>query len=278
MGMAKRINMGNIETRIQEFKSRGNSMKIAIITGASSGLGVKFLEAVISKYPNLDEYWIIARRKERLDELANKFKEKKIVCIEADLTSEQSYKDIENRLENDKPIVKVLINNAGYEKSGYFADMNNSDLQNMINVNIKGMTIIQRLCVPYMGAGSYTVITCSVSAFVPVPNQTVYSASKKYVYYFGRALRAELSAKKINVLLLCPGNMDTEMNPKGQARQSKQINKLPFLDMEKLTKKALEKAENGKAVYTPGGFYKFYRIAAKVLPSSIMIHFVKGYY
>lgn len=151
-------------------------------------------------------------------------------------------------------------------------------IQKSKHQNLKGMTIIQRLCVPYMDEGSFTVITCSVSSFVPVPHQTVYSASKKYVYYFGRALRAELSSKKMNVLLLCPGNMDTEMNPKGQARQSEQISKLPFLDMEEITKKALEKAEKGKAVYTPGSFYKFYRIAAKVFPSSIMIRAVKRYY
>lgn len=277
MEMAIRANMGNIETQIQKFE-RGNVMDIAIITGASSGLGVKFLEAIIDKYPNLDEYWIIARRKERLDELASKYKEKKIICVKADLTSEQSYEEIANLLEKDNPNISILINNAGYEKSGLFVEMNLSDIQNMINVNMKGMAVIQRLCVPYMKEGSFSVITCSVSSFVPVPHQAVYSASKKYVYYFGRALRAELSSKKINVLLLCPGNMDTEMNPKGQARQSEQINKLPFLDMGKLTKKALEKAKNGKAVYTPGCFYKFYYIMAKVLPSSIMIHVVKGYY
>ena len=64
---------------------------IAVITGASSGLGVKFLEAVVNRYPQMDEYWILARRKERLDKLAGKYKNKKVVAIEVDLSNESSY-------------------------------------------------------------------------------------------------------------------------------------------------------------------------------------------
>lgn len=251
---------------------------IAVITGASSGLGVKFLEAVVNRYPQMDEYWILARRKERLDKLAGKYKNKKVVAIEVDLSNESSYDGLIKRLENEKPKIKVLINNAGYEKSGKFVDMGQEDILNMISVNIKGMTLIQRIILPYMQKGSYTIITCSVSSFAPVPNQTVYSATKKYVYYFGKALREELLDKDINVLLLCPGNMDTEMNPKGQGRQSQKINKLPFLDMSKITAKALEKAEKGKGVYTPGMLYKSYRVVSKIFPSLWMMKLAKKFY
>ena len=176
------------------------------------------------------------------------------------------------------PKVKVLINNAGYEKSGKFVDMGQEDILNMISVNIKVMTMIQRINLPYMQKGSYTIITCSVSSFAPVPNQTVYSATKKYVYYFGKALREELLDKDINVLLLCPGNMDTEMNPKGQGQQSQKINKLPFRDMSEITAKELEKAEKGKGVYTPGMFYKSYRVVSKIFPSLWMMKLAKKFY
>ena len=155
---------------------------LAVITGASSGLGVKFLESVIHRYPQLDEYWIIARRKERLEKLAEAYKDKKIVPIEADLGDEKSYDKISERLEKNKPHVKVLINNAGYVKSGMFSDMRQEDILSMISVNVKGMTMIQKTFLPYMGKGSFTVIICSVSSFAPVPCQTVYSATKKYIY------------------------------------------------------------------------------------------------
>lgn len=193
---------------------------IAVITGASSGLGVKFLEAVVHRYPQIDEYWIIARRKGRMDALVKKHKDKKIIAIKADLSDESSYIALNEKLNNEKPSVKVLINNAGYEKSGSFVDMEQKDILNMISVNMKGMTMIQKLFLPYISKDSYTIITCSISSFSPVPNQAVYSATKKYVYVFGKVLREELLDKGINVLLLCPGNMDTEMNPKGQGRQS----------------------------------------------------------
>lgn len=251
---------------------------IAIITGASSGLGVKFLEAIINRYPLMDEYWILARRKERLDKLAHKYKNKKVIAIEMDLSDENSYSELIKKLKNEKPYVRVLINNAGYEKSGKFLDMKQEDILNMISVNIKGTTLIQKIILPYMQKESYTIITCSISSFVPVPNQTVYSATKKYIYYFGKALREEMLDKDINVLLLCPGNMDTEMNPKGQGRQSRKINKLPFLDMSKITVKALEKAEKGKGIYTPGSFYKFYRIISKIFPSLWMSKLAKKIY
>lgn len=253
-------------------------MNIAVITGASSGLGVKFLDAVITRYPNLDEYWIIARRRNRLESLAKKYAPKKIVPIQADLSDEKAYAEIAEKLKSENPTVRVLINNAGYERSGAFSSMRENDILNMISVNIKGMTMMQRICLPYMRAGSFSVITCSVSAFAPVPNQTVYAASKKYIYYFGKALREELATRKINVLLLCPGNMDTEMNPRGHGSQSQKINGLPFLNMERLAVKALELAEKGKSVYTPGWFYKGYRVVAKVVPSAWMLKIAGKFY
>ena len=111
-------------------------------------------------------------------------------------------------------------------------------------------------------------MTCSISSFTPVPNQAVYSASKAYVQYLSRALHEEVRKRGIRILMMCPGNMDTEMNPKGQGRQSSRINMLPFLDMNVITEKSLEMAERGKAVYTPGIFYKFYKVSSKLLPQA----------
>ena len=148
----------------------------------------------------------------------------------------------------------------------------------MISVNVKGLTMVQRICSPYFAKDSFAIMTCSVSSFTPIPHQAVYSASKRYIYALGKALREEEKRNNVNILLLCPGNMDTEMNPKGQARQSKQINTLPFLDMQKVTKNALARAEHKKAVYTPGRFYKFYRVVSKVFPSSFIMYFAKKFY
>lgn len=252
-------------------------MDIAIITGASSGLGVEFLSAIIEKYNTLDEIWIIARREERLKELSSKYKKIVVRPIALDLAQSESYESLEETLNDKKPKIQVLINNAGVERFGRLDEMSAFDIQNMIQLNAIGMTMINRICLPYMSAGSIEVITCSVSSFTPVPSQAVYSATKAYVRYFARALQKEMMKKNVSILILCPGNMDTEMNSKSSPNTDK-IAKLPYLDMKLITRRSLEKATKGKKIYTPGTFYKMYRILSKILPSTWMMHFSGGYY
>ncbi len=253
-------------------------MKVAIITGASSGLGAEFTKTIIKQYPQLDEIWIIARRRDRLEQFVGDNPDRKIRAITLDLSRNEEYNKLEALLSDLRPQIDILINNAGYERSGLFSDMSISDIQAMISVNVKGLTMVQRICSPYFAEKGFAIMTCSVSAFTPIPHQAVYSASKRYVYALGKALREEEKRNNVNIMLLCPGNMDTEMNPRGQGRQSRQINALPFLDMKAITKTALKKAENNKAVYTPGRFYKLYRIASKIFPSMLMMQFAKKFY
>lgn len=253
-------------------------MNIAVITGASSGLGTEFLAAVAERCPELDEIWILARRRDRLERLAASCPGRTIRPVPLDLTDAASCEAFAALLRQTCPVIRVLVNNAGYEKTGPFAQMDGGDIRRMLDVNAVGMTLVQRLCLPYMRRGSYTVITCSVSSFCPVPGQAVYSATKRYGYVLGRALRAELRPAGINVLLLCPGNMDTEMNPRGQSRQSKQVDRLPFLDMKRLTLRALALAARGSAVYTPGTFYKLYGAATKLLPDALAVPIVGRFF
>lgn len=130
------------------------------------------------------------------------------------------------------------------------------------------------MCLPYMKAGSLGIMTCSISSFCPVPNQAVYSASKIYVRFLSRALREEVRKDGIRILAMCPGNMDTEMNPKGGTSQSEKVDKLPFLDMKKIIRRSILLAGRGYALYTPGGLYKAYRFASKILPSAYMIKII----
>lgn len=249
-------------------------MKIAVITGASSGLGVEFLEAVVERYPDLDEIWILARRKDRLEQLKAKYPTQAIVPIVADLANEATYGQIREYLLEKKPDIRVLINNAGCASAGEFAEMSEEAILAMIHVNIKALTMIQRLCMPYMHRGSFTVMTCSVTAFVPIPLQAVYSASKSYVYSLGKALREEVRQQGVHLLLLCPGNMNTEMNPQSlhepsspQGLGGRRMSRLPFLDMKKITRRALQKAERGKSVYTMGLLYQIFHLCSCLFPS-----------
>lgn len=250
-------------------------MNIAIVTGASEGLGKAFAEKIIKKYIDLDEIWIIARGNDKLKELEEKYKPK-VRAISLDLSKNESYQELEELLNAEKPNIKILISNAGVAKNEPFIT---SELQSqlaMVELNVKGYVAITRICLPYMKEGSFIIEVCSVSSFAPTPNMTVYSSSKVFVSYFSRGLREELKSKHINVLCLCPGNMNTNMNKQvEQNNKNGTIGKLPYLDMNIITTKALDKAEKGKAIYTPNFIYKLYRLISKIIPHAVLIKFTK---
>jgi short-subunit dehydrogenase len=124
---------------------------------------------------------------------------------------------------------------------------------------------------------SEIINTCSIASFAPNARMAVYSSTKAYVMSFSRALRFELKPRKINVLAVCPGPMDTEFLPvagigKGD---SFTFDTLPRVNPKKLAKNTLKASKKGKGVYTELAFYKFYRFLAKVLPHSLVMHLCK---
>lgn len=249
--------------------------KIAIVTGASSGLGRQYVHGLMKYHKELDEIWVIARRKYRLDELAEKYPSK-IKVLPYDLSKAETFDIIKAELEKEKPNIKILINNAGVDKTGNVSDIPLKEQLNIIDVNSKAYLAMAHIALPYMQENSFMIFVCSVSSFAPNPHLAVYSGSKAFVKYFGEALRQELKPRKINVLTLCPGNMDTEMNPKNSANDPTSIvHKLPYIDLDVIVRKSLKKAEKGDFVYTPGVFYKFFRVICKVIPHRIMVIFTR---
>ena len=247
-------------------------MQIAIITGASSGFGKVFFEKVLERYPQLNEYWVIARSENKLKELAEQHPQQKVRVVPLDLADTHSMETFEKLLDEQKPDIRVLINNAGYDKPGLFREMKLADIYSLMNLNVMGTTMMSRLCLPYMDKGSYQIITGSIGSFAPLPWRAVYSASKAYVRFFARALHEEERKRSVNIMLLSPGKMDTEMfhqNSKDSGNMSIQ----PYLNLDKVTMKAMQKAERGCAAYTPMAFYKLYRLLAKIVPSAIMVKF-----
>ena len=246
-------------------------MKVAIITGASSGLGYEYVKAVIERYPDINEYWLIARRAERLQAIAAEYSDKKIVPICLDLTKDGSFAEFEALLKEKEPEVRLLINNAGFGKLGRLADMPYGDQIRMVDLNNRALTGITNISLPYMKKGSYVLNVCSIAAFAPNPRMTVYCSTKAYVLSFSRSLRFELKDRGINVMAVCPGPMHTEFlaNAGIEKGSSKTFDTLPYCDPVKVARVSLVKADCGRAVYTPRLFYKFYRGLAKLLPHEI---------
>lgn len=252
-------------------------MNIAIITGASAGLGYEYVKEVIKQHPSLDEYWLIARREDRLEAIKAEHPDKTLVPVPLDLNDMKSFEKLSGLLRDKNPTVKLLINNAGFGKLGKFAEMPYEDQCRMIDLNNRALTGVTSVVLPYMKFGSFVLNVCSIAAFVPNPRMAVYSSTKAYVLSFSRALRFELKKRGINVLAVCPGPMKTEfLSVAGiEKGASKTFDTLPYCDPQKVASTSLRKAELGIGVYTPLPFYKFYRLLAKYIPRDLLMYFAQ---
>lgn len=246
-------------------------MNIAIITGASSGLGEQFA-LKIDQLIDIEEIWLIARRKEKLKRLAQNLN-KKTRILSLDLTIQKNLDELNLTLKNEKPNINLLINNAGFGKLGDFEDISYQDNTGMIRLNCESLTAVTSISLPFMTENSEIINSCSIASFAPNTRMAVYSSTKAYVMSFSRALRAELKKRKINVLAVCPGPMDTEfLSLAGiEKGSSHTFDTLPRVNPEKVAEKSLLASKKKKAVYTNRLFYKFYRVLAKVLPHNLIM-------
>lgn len=243
-------------------------MNIAIITGASSGIGVEFYKEMQKE--QLDEIWVIARRKDRLDELCEQYGKIKSRVIPMDITVPENMVLLDTLLKESGASIKFLFNNAGFGTVGNLDESDYATQGAMVSLNVKALTEITTISLRYMDKGSHIINTCSIASFVPNARMTVYSSTKAYVLSFTRALRYELRKRKITVTAICPGPMDTEFLAVAGIEKgvSKTFDTLPRCNVAKTARKGIKAAKKGRCVYTPKFFYKFYRVLSKMLPNS----------
>ena len=183
-------------------------MTVAIVTGASSGMGREFV-LQLSDHVKVDEIWAIARRADALEELKSKVSVP-VRPISLDLLKEESFRKLENLLAAEKPEVKLLVNAAGFGKFGAYHKVSLEDDCRMIDLNCKALLVMTRLCVPYMPRGSHILQLDSLSAFQPVPYITTYGATKSFVLSYSRGMNRELKEKGIRCMAMNPGWVKTE--------------------------------------------------------------------
>ena len=251
-------------------------MAIAVISGASSGLGKEYINAVIEQYPMVDELWLIARRKEKLKDIAEQHRDKTVAAISLDLSKAESFDIFEKLLRENEPQIKVVINAAGYGQCATFFSSDREKQAGMIDLNCRAMTTLTRLCLPYMIKESLVVNVSSRAAFMPMPRMCVCATTKAYVTSFSKALRQELLPRGINVIAVCPGPMDTEFfdvayEPEGV---SKTLDSLPRVYAVDIAKKSLRAGINKRSLYTKGFLYKFYHVISKILPDNLLLKFI----
>ena len=146
--------------------------KIAIITGASTGLGREFVKLINDKN-EIDEIWAIARHEDKLSKLRKQMG-KKIKPISMDVSNRTQIEKFGNILTESNVEVRYLINNAGYAKFCSYGDLGVEESLNMIDLNIGGVVAMGLVCIPYMPKGSHIINIASQAAFQPLPYQNLY--------------------------------------------------------------------------------------------------------
>ena len=182
--------------------------KIAVVTGASSGMGREFVRQ-LEDFVAVDEIWVIARREEALAALQKEVIAK-VRPLALDLMKPESFDAYAAALEAEKPDVKLLVNAAGFGKFGAWDRISLEEDLGMIDLNCKALVAMTRLTLPYMGEGSHVLQLDSLSAFQPVPFITTYGATKAFVLSYCRAMNAELKPRGIRMMAMNPGWVKTE--------------------------------------------------------------------
>ena len=241
---------------------------IALITGASSGLGRSFAKILAKRGFNLV---IVARRRQRLLELKHELVESygvkvKILCHNLADPDEcrQLYEEVE------RANIDILINNAGFGVFGKFTETDLDSELKMIDVNIKAVHILTKLFLQKFEKRNYGYIlnVASLAGFMAGPWFSSYYASKNYVLQLTKALYEELRAEHSNVYVgaFCPGPVNTEFNEVAGAEFA-----VAGLNEMQAAEYAIEKMFDGQLIIIPSLYAKLTAAAAKVAPTKVML-------
>ncbi len=250
-------------------------MPVAIITGASAGLGKEFFYAVLDICPEIDEFWLISRRKEKLEALSATNSNITVLPIPMDLGLKKNLTVLKRVIDEQKPDIRVVINCAGFGDLGDVIDADWELNKKMIDLNVTAPAAICTMALPLMSDGGIIINVSSFTAFGPTPGMAVYSATKSFVNSFSRAVAVEAAPRGITVLSACPGRMRTNFTHKAKIEQNSMSRYMSFPEEkpQKFAYGALDAALKGKTKYIGNWYYKFLNFLGKILPTNIFIKF-----
>ncbi|MBQ9747166.1 MAG: SDR family NAD(P)-dependent oxidoreductase [Clostridia bacterium] len=244
---------------------------IAVITGASSGIGKQFA-LTLQKRGSFDEVWVIARRAERLEALKSQIPFP-VKVLPLDLSDKSSFKTYETLLSIENPNITLLINCSGFGKFCAMMDCNYEENLNMVNLNCGAVLAMCQLSIPYMEAGAKIINIASVAGYQPIPYINVYGATKSFVLNFSRALNRELKKQKISVMAVCPFWTKTEFFKRAIDEDEERVVKkyVAMYTPEKIVAQAWRDLKWGKDVSMYGFKAKMQTMMVKLAPHSMVM-------
>ncbi len=250
-------------------------MNIIIITGASSGIGQEFALQLDSLFSNMDEIWLIARRKERLENLSLAL-HTKCRIISMDVTAPVYMEQFSEILKISRPQIRMLVNCAGFGLMGAVEKLPLKEQLDMIRLNCGALTEMTYMCLPYMRKNSRIIQMASSAAFLPQKDFTVYAATKAYVLSFSQALGQELKRRSIYVTSVCPGPVDTEFFDIAE-RYGKTLSfkKLTMVTAGRVVRQAIRDSWRKKPLSVCSFPIRAFQVLCKTVPNSVIFAAMK---
>ena len=239
-------------------------MRIAVVTGASSGMGAEFCRALDAE--GLDFIWASARRADRLEALASSL-DTPCRAIPADLSTAEGVETLLSAVRAESPEISYLVNCAGFGRFGRSWELPEGDTRSMISLNAAALAEITAGCIPFMGEGSHIVEVCSASAYLPLAELNVYSATKAFVKSYCDGLRQELEGTGISVLEVSPGWVETDFIPltRGEEGVPDKVFK-HTVTKEEVVSEAMEDLRRGRRRSVCGAYNRFQVFACRHMP------------
>ncbi len=247
--------------------------KIALISGASSGMGREMVYEIADRFPSIGEIWVTARREEKLKSLTREFPGR-IRIFPGNLRSPELIGSITDALEEEEAQICILVNAAGFGKIGREGELSPRQTSAMIEVNCIALTLLTEAALPYLHPKCRIINFASAAAFLPQPEFAVYAATKAYVLSYSMALGRELKDRGITVTAVCPGPVDTEFfDVAEEVKSMAPYKKSVMVDQERVVRQAIEDAFHGKSVSVCGMPIKAFRAASKILPWDLVLNY-----
>lgn len=254
-----------------------NNVKTALITGATSGIGLELARIFAQNGWGLV---LVARDRQRLDglakDLAREFKAP-VITIPQDMSIQSAPKAIFDELQKSSIHVDILVNNAGFNEYGLFLDTDIENELRMIQLHIASLTFLTKLLLPKMVERKYGRIlnVGSTGSFTPVPLVAVYCATKAYILSFSEAIAEELRGTGVTVTALCPGPTKTEFARRAKMEGSKMFQG-SLMDAHTVAKIGFDALKKGETTIVPGCLNKLTVFSLRLLPRKIMARMGKN--
>ncbi|MDH2916476.1 MAG: SDR family oxidoreductase [Gallionella sp.] len=248
--------------------------KTAVITGASSGIGMELARLFAA-----DGYDLIvtARRVELLQKLSDELMKAygtSVRIIQMDIAQPYAGEALWKAISDITPDIEVLVNNAGVGDSSDFATESPEVIERMIHLNISTLTALTRHALPQMVKRDSGKIlnVASLAGYQPGgPGMAVYYATKSYVLSFSRSLRSELSGSGVSVTVLCPGATATEFEQTASAQNTLLFKWSKPMDAKTVALAGYRGMQRGCGEVVPGLLNKFLAVSPKLGPAAIAL-------